>query len=47
MSEDRAKRSESNRVIMAAIIVGGILALTCILSVAAVAITYISNASWL
>jgi hypothetical protein len=47
MGEDKAKRADSNRVIMAAIIVGGILALTCILSIAAVAITYISNASWL
>jgi Mg/Co/Ni transporter MgtE len=47
MSEDKAKRSDWNRVIMTAIIVGGIIALTCILSFVAVAITYISNASWL
>jgi hypothetical protein len=47
MNENKANRSDSNRVIMAAIIVGGIIVLTCMLSVAAVAITYISNASWL
>ena len=47
MSEDKAKRSDSSRVIMAGIIVGGIIVLTCILSTVAVVITYISNASWL
>ena len=47
MSEDKAKRSDSNRVIMTAIIVGGIIVPTCILSVVALAITYNSNASWL
>jgi hypothetical protein len=47
MSEHKPRRSNWSRVLVVAIIVGGILLLTSILSVAAVAITYISNASWL
>lgn len=47
MSEDQPKGSDWRRVIMVAIIVGGIIVLTCILATVAVAITYISNASWL
>lgn len=47
MSQDQRKRSDWSRVIMVAVIVGGIIVLTCTLSSVAVAITYISNASWL
>jgi hypothetical protein len=47
MSEDQPQRTDSNRVIMVAIVVVGIIVLACILAFVAVAITYISNASWL
>jgi hypothetical protein len=47
MSEDQPKRSDWSRVAMVAIVVCGLIVLACILAFVAVAITYISNASWL
>jgi hypothetical protein len=46
MVEDVPERPKSNTVAITLIIVGGIIILTCILSVVAVSIAFLINAPW-
>lgn len=46
MNEANSDRPATNKVAIAAIIVGGIVLLACIVACAAIAIAFLANAPW-
>lgn len=46
MVEETPERRKSNAIAITLIVVGGLIILTCILSVLAISITFLMNAPW-